>query len=228
MHLRIGTLLLAFVSLLAAPALAGPRGIPFTPGIALAGEMAAGEAGDSFLFDAHAGDLFDASAAGDKAGGLFPSLVLLGPDGAEVDLSRYLKASGSKAAMKKVPLPATGRYALVISGDAGTSGHYAVKTKVKPAKLPAVPPTLVGPFARRHIEIPAAGGASVSIALATLEGQTPDILDLLTPDLDPMGGSWAAGLTSSGTGIKGTFALTGSSGVYRLWIATPSRTSPSV
>ncbi len=210
---------IAFVVL---PALARPRGIPFEPGNLLAGQISSGEAEDTFLFDALAGSLFDASVAGDKAGGLFPAVALLDPEGVEIDLTGHMQAKGPKASLKKVPLPDTGRYALVISGASGTSGGYVVKTKIKVAKAPAIAPSALAPYARRDLPIPGVGGAAVSFALAVTSGSTPAVPDVFDPDGQPMAGDWAGGLASSPTGIKGRFTLAGPLGTYGLRLENDS------
>jgi sugar lactone lactonase YvrE len=221
---RLGAALVLLLGpgLLLAPAAAGPRGVPFEAGNALAGQISVGEAEDTFVFDALEGSLFDASAAGDKVSGLFPRLALFDPAGGEMDLTGRKSEKGAKAAVKKVLLPATGRYALVVSASPGTSGGYVIKTKVKTPKPAAIASVPLAPYARRDLPIPGAGGATVSLDLYVLNGVTPEVPDVLDPDGTSMAGDWAAGLTFSPSGIEGKFPLAGPLGIYGLRLVNDS------
>jgi hypothetical protein len=112
----------ALLALLAAPASADNRGIPFEPGNLLTGQISPGEAEDTFVFDGLAGSFFDAAVAGDKTGGLSPMIALFAPDGEAIDLTGRLKAEGAKAA--KATVSATDPEPRVTSLSTDTAQRY--------------------------------------------------------------------------------------------------------
>ena len=91
---------------------------------------------DPFVFKGAAGGTFSATVSRGKGSLLEPMLKLLAPDGSEIPIGDVLKLSTKSAKIKKLVLPETGVYSVVVFGVNGTTGDYKLKTKGKsPRKM---------------------------------------------------------------------------------------------
>jgi hypothetical protein len=169
-----------------------------------------------FTFEAGSGDQLSAKVKAGKAGDLLPDPVLVGPDEVERDLAGFLVSGGGKAQLRGYVLDQTGTWALLVRGEAGTSGPYDLATKLKPLKGAKYPGRNLGPGGSADYLFAARSGTVVRVKVKVrTDGGSVEPLALLDPSMNPVPG-FDSGLVEAKGGFKGEITIAGQFGDYRL------------
>ncbi len=191
-HPRSGLLLPVLLAVLAlplgrVPAATGTGGVPLNPGDTVTSAVVPAGDEDSFSFRALAGTSLSLTLSPTKGSALRPVLEVRDPGGAALDLTGHRKSRKGKVSLKKLPLPATGRYLIRVSGEAGTEGGFVLKTKARPPRGTV----------RKKVVFPA--GETLDVSFGVQDGTTAKI------KISGKGGSFEvqALLTPSGDAVPG-------------------------
>ncbi|MEN8148656.1 MAG: REJ domain-containing protein, partial [Planctomycetota bacterium] len=119
----------------------------------------------------------------DRKSGLDPLVSLYAPDGSEITPDAIeaaggkLKASSSRIGMKKLPVPVSGLYKLVLRGKDGTAGDYRLKCRGGAAKFPKSEGELDTPagFVEYRVDVPDGSFLTVNLGPAKGSELVPDI-----------------------------------------------------
>lgn len=137
MKIPAALLAAALGALAAAPSPAANAGADLLPGDRLHGDIAAPGDHDELRLWLPAGGTFDAEALAEKGSAILPSLEVLDPEGAALDLAAFSKPGpgGVGVKVKKAPTgPLGGVFTFRVIGGEGTSGKYSFKSKAKMPK----------------------------------------------------------------------------------------------
>lgn len=172
---------------------------------------------DDYVATLAAGDVISVSVAASAKSELLPAVSFVAPDGSVVDPGAKIRGGGRSASVKSFTIPATGLWAVRVSGADGTEGAYSARFHVTPAKKTRV--------AKQHLggddaltgsqEFQAVAGSALTLTIKSAgKGAPVRLLSLTGPDDLPVAG-WESAVVVHGnsTSIKG-LPLPGT-GTYR-------------
>ena len=191
---------LAAGAALAATSFASPnRGVAANSGDSFTGAVDFAGDEDGFVMDLSEGGTLTAKVKGDKAAGLLPTLKVLRPDGSTLSTTGFTKGDGTLTlSLKKLPLDATGLWAVVVSGASGTTGTFKVTLSTKAPLSTKSPGHSVGDGAVEDIEFTGMDGGLVTLSVIVKSGPGIAAVALVDPDGTEVPG--AAALILAGTG----------------------------
>ncbi len=166
----------------AAECLAANRGVEagdkgkFAAAVGLAGDS------DCFVMELPKGSRLTVTVKASKKSALLPTLGLLRPDGASVDVSGVLAAKGSKAQIRNADIPESGLWALLVSGREGSTGEYEVLFKVKNPVKAGEKDLALAQEGVLVCGFPGDTGATVALTVRWKDGPAPAGVEVLAPD----------------------------------------------
>jgi hypothetical protein len=175
----------AAAALIAAPVRAENHGIAVTSGDRCAGELSPAGDTDAYVVPVAAGGRLSVTVEVPADSLLTPTLALRAPNGNLVSVDRFLRgAGGPRLLLRGFPATATGLWSVVVGGEGGVTGAYAVsfqtrtpvRSSLRRQTLPAGG-SLDFPFA-------AGDGALLSFQVRGRRGPAPAGVALLDPDGD--------------------------------------------
>jgi PrcB C-terminal len=179
--LLTGLLLSLLISL---PALAAEP-TPIHDGDRISGELQApgGEVG--FVIDALEGTVLALKAKASGGSSLEPEILLYGPDDVRMQpASRYRHKLGSpKAKLRRMPLPMTGRYTIVVRAAGVSSGAYVLKVLADHPVRFRERGALGAPGAAAYMRFPAFEGTRMRLKISGRDGFLPSVDRLLLPEV---------------------------------------------
>ncbi|MEN8150617.1 MAG: FG-GAP-like repeat-containing protein [Planctomycetota bacterium] len=186
--------------LAASAAYGAPRGIPTLSGDKITSAVTPAGDVDVFVFDGMVGDVVTLGLAPAKGSALVPTLEILDVDGTPLDLTAHLKVKKDvKFTVKKLVLPATGTYAILVAGREDATGGYQLKWKAKPAKKWKVELELGPGVEDREFLFPAMTNSVVKVKIKDKAGAGFDVLSAFQPDGEEIAGGIAAFVTKKTT-----------------------------
>ncbi len=171
---------------------------------------------DDYVSSLLAGERLAVTVTVPRTSALIPDVALVGPDGAAVvPTALASRAAGRILSFKGFVVPATGRWAVRVSGAQGTQGAYSVAFKVSAAR----------PVRRRVVAAAAPGstafvfdgidGASLDLTLTWKKGSAPvALVSMESPGHAALPG--VSPITKAGSLSLRRFTLRGGDGAYAL------------
>ena len=162
---------------------------------------------DDYVATLAAGDVISVSVAASGKSELHPAVSLVAPDGAIVDPAATIRSGGRSASVKSFTIPATGLWAVRVSGADATEGAYSARFHVTPAKKARVAKQHLGGIdpLQGSQEFQAVAGSELTLTVKSAgKGAPVRLLSLTGPDDLPVAGWEAAALVRGNTtSVKG-------------------------
>jgi hypothetical protein len=199
--------------LFAAVALAAPSGVPIRAGDSVATAIQPAGDEDAYEFEALAGSALTVTVAAGKKTPLVPTLAIVDPGGASLDLSGHLVRKKGKAILKNFPIATTGRHRIVIGGEANSTGPYLLKTKAALPKKQKAKGVSLAPGETIDVLIPGFHDFAAAVSIKDRAGGGFEVLSVTDAEGSEIAGAVDQFVRKKAT-AKATLFLHGPVGDY--------------